>query len=91
MNTVLSRKGIVGRKMHPLRKKYMQRYNFSYIRAFRTPMRIFEQLEACKDEASRRILLGIGQSSATAGRKAAYGTLGDSRTVAGVPARNIGA
>ena len=91
MNTVLSRKGIVGRKMHPLRKKYMQRYNFSYIRAHKTPLRVFEQLEACKDEPTRRILLGIGQSSANAGRKAAHGTLGDSRTVAGVPARNIGA
>ena len=87
MSTVLSRKGIGGPKMHPLRKKYMQRYNFSYIRAHKTPLRVFEQLEACKDEASRRILLGIGQSSATAGRKAARGTLGDSRTVEGVPAR----
>ena len=49
-----------GPHMHPLKRKYIARYNVVPGNWHNMTLRLCEQLEACKDEPSRRLLMGVG-------------------------------
>jgi hypothetical protein len=58
-----SQKDVGGRPMHPLKRKYIVRYNVVPNYWHHMTLRLCEQLEACKDEPSRRLLMGIRKAS----------------------------
>jgi hypothetical protein len=49
-----------GRPMHPLKRKYIKRYNVAPGNWDNMTLRLCEQLEACKGEPARRLLMGLG-------------------------------
>lgn len=54
-------KKLVGRPGNKLRKSYREKYKLSRRQALYLTPRFLKQLEACEDEATRRILLGISK------------------------------
>jgi hypothetical protein len=49
----------VGPKPNPVRALYVEKYGLSHKQASRLTPKFLEQLERCKSEEARRILIGV--------------------------------